>query len=377
MFKFEKVKEDEVDAKIFFNGNVITGRHSRRFTHHLDSNVFLFPNDDELGFDFYEVIKNIPIRILPNRVEFLINNIHLDKMENPIQDIPYPFNVLMFLKLDDVFYTQVSSFTDDAWDKKWAVEYYFSEFQKIIDKFPNARIREEDNEEFSEGRLRLEISDTTSLTIGEAFVKAMPAIEKILTEVDNSLSGFGNLLTIIEAWKINKYNRDESFWQELFTKYPQIISQLFSHPIILFQEKAYLGGKSIQNKEGKVIDYAFKNNLTNNLALIEIKTPQTTLIGSEYRNSYSLSYELTGSINQLLQYRDSILKEFYSINHHSEQSFHIINPKSILLIGSFDTLNKKQREVFEMFRNDFKTIDIVTFDELFDKIYILLKLLQA
>ena len=53
---------------------------------------------------------------------------------------------------------------------------------------------------------------------------------------------------------------------------------------------SFVGGKIVKNVDGKIVDYLYRNDLTKNVALIEIKTPETKLLENEYRaNIYSLS----------------------------------------------------------------------------------------
>ena len=75
-----------------------------------------------------------------------------------------------------------------------------------------------------------------------------------------------------------------------------VLEQVFSWPVTIVNEKAYVGGKAVDNKGGGLVDFLVKNQLTNNVALIEIKTPGTELLSkNEYRNGvYNLSEELTG-----------------------------------------------------------------------------------
>ena len=67
------------------------------------------------------------------------------------------------------------------------------------------------------------------------------------------------------------------------------------------------------------------------MALIEIKTPCTELIGNQYRGTYSFSYELSGAINQVLNYRDKLTKEYYSLCHQSSEPFEVLSPKCVEL----------------------------------------------
>ena len=107
-------------------------------------------------------------------------------------------------------------------------------------------------------------------------------------ELSESLRGLGagNLqrlstglnLTMLEqaadAIESNSTNNQEEYWQSAVLKtYPWIISQVFSAPCAMFQDKAYVSGKTIDNRNGNVLDFLYQNKLTNNVDLIEIKTP--------------------------------------------------------------------------------------------------------
>jgi hypothetical protein len=84
---------------------------------------------------------------------------------------------------------------------------------------------------------------------------------------------------------------------------------------------------------------------------------------------------LSGSINQLLSYKDTIQKDYYGLISNSQSKFELINPKCILICGNLkDSLkNEEHKSSFELFRKNLKDIEIITYDELFSKIEILLK----
>ena len=67
----------------------------------------------------------------------------------------------------------------------------------------------------------------------------------------------------------------------------------------------------MSNRDGNVCDFIYQNELSQNIALIEIKTPCTPIIGNSYRATYSFSSEMSGAINQVLNYKDSLTKELY------------------------------------------------------------------
>lgn len=86
------------------------------------------------------------------------------------------------------------------------------------------------------------------------------------------------------------------------------IGSNFACPCTIFADKAYVGGKGINNSGGNLCDFIYQNSLSQNVALIEIKTPCTELIGNQYRGTYSFSYDLSGAVNQVLNYRDKLTK---------------------------------------------------------------------
>lgn len=197
-------------------------------------------------------------------------------------------------------------------------------------------------------------------------------IEQIKNAIDIT-----RLLNIKQHIEKNLSNSNEEFWQKLFTDNQWIISQISTSPMTIFAKKGYVGGKNISNHEGNLCDFIFKNNLSNNVSLVEIKNPTTNIIGGVYRQVYSLSSELTGAINQVLSYKDSLMKECYSIVAKSDNKFKVLSPKCFLIIGKLETLNPTQQDIFEDFRNSLNNINIITFDELLTKIDFLINLLTG
>ncbi|MFT6732510.1 MAG: hypothetical protein ACJAS9_000691, partial [Polaribacter sp.] len=129
----------------------------------------------------------------------------------------------------------------------------------------------------------------------------------------NVVAGLTVLKKSIQVWLNNQSHSDEEFWQRELTSSSFVLSQIFSFPVVVVKEKAYIGGKSFTNQGGNIVDFLYKNKLTNNPALIEIKTPTTRLIGSSYRQTFNMSTELTGSTNQVLNYSNSIIQHYSSI----------------------------------------------------------------
>lgn len=210
----------------------------------------------------------------------------------------------------------------------------------------------------------------------ELVLNKLKELSKINIETLDNLINLSRLKEIIEIWDKNTENPNETFWQDLFEKNSWIFSQLFYFSAVLFNEKTYLGGKGFENKGGKLPDLVYKNNLTKNMCIIEIKTPISNLTGKSYRGKdthneiYSSSDELSGAINQLSEYKQQAYLNFISNKHYSEnKDIELYNPKCLLIIGKISSLNNEsQIRSFELFRNNLRDIEVITYDELFDKL---------
>ena len=193
-------------------------------------------------------------------------------------------------------------------------------------------------------------------------------------EVADNLSQLGEVVNIAKLktnqafFENNMANDKEEVWQTFLTANQWLISQLFSYPATIYKDKAYVGGKTIFNSDGKVVDYLYRSDLTKNVALVEIKTPKTKLLGSVYRNNiYSISDELSGGVNQLLRYKDTLLKNWQELSN--EQDIIAFNPNCILIIGNTSELNTPDKNAsFELWRSTLNGIVVITFDELQKKI---------
>ena len=170
----------------------------------------------------------------------------------------------------------------------------------------------------------------------------------------------------------------EEKWHKFFEEYHWIFSQLFSTPAIFYRSKAYVGGKGFDNANGKIVDFLYHNELTNSLAIIEIKTHLSKLLkSSQYRGSdvYPMSEDLSGGIAQVLDQKDNLQKEFIDLKKGEKVESY--NPKCILVIGMVKDLTEEQQKSFELIRSNSKDVEIITFDELFQKIKGLKKIIMG
>lgn len=87
----------------------------------------------------------------------------------------------------------------------------------------------------------------------------------------------------VTAWKTNSDVSDERFWQQLFQENPFILEHVFPSALVAMQSPANLGGKTITNRGGRLVDVYAQSMRGGRAVLIELKTPTTRLLGKEYR----------------------------------------------------------------------------------------------
>ena len=207
--------------------------------------------------------------------------------------------------------------------------------------------------------------------------KLLSVLEQVNTGTLNAALNINNLKRIQNTMQDNLDNDQETgFWQPFFEDNAWILSQLFHAPVMFFEGKRYVGGKGLDNHGGQITDFIFKNDITDNIALIEIKTPKKPIFDGQYRQSFKLSTELTGSINQLLLQKDELAKSYSDLLRRTDEFFRANNIICFLVYGIIGELNKQEKEAFENFRNELRSVHIIGFDELLARVENLLKLLE-
>lgn len=243
----------------------------------------------------------------------------------------------------------------------------FSEFISIIQKNPTAAKMIGNEENY--GLVKILLEQITATSSIESLKKGLSDLEDGNLQKLTSSLNLEKLRRIVDIIRDNLENSSEEFWQtEVFKANQWVLAQIFACPCTIFAEKAYVGGKGIDNTRGNICDFIYKNSLSQNVALIEIKTPCTKIIGDNYRGTYSFSLELSGAINQVLNYRDKLTKEYLAIHAQSGKHFEALNPKCILVIGKLSDMEKEQIAAFENFRNSLNNVSIITFDEIYQRI---------
>ena len=218
------------------------------------------------------------------------------------------------------------------------------------------------------------LSDDEQAEVFRVFEKNVKAIAETKPEKLAKLQHDIELVTL-EAL-IARYEEmiteklSERHWQDFLNENPFILSLAFGYPIIKVKDQAFVGGRKISGSGDKITDFLVKNRLTNNTAIIEIKTPQEKLLNvGTYRDGvYTPSTELSGSINQALDQKYRFEREIAQFKENSKiRDIETYSVHCCLIIGRMPSSDDKQKS-FELFRRNSKSVDVIAFDELLVKL---------
>lgn len=196
----------------------------------------------------------------------------------------------------------------------------------------------------------------------------------------NVAIGLQSLKAAIATWHKNESFADEEFWQTTLTENSFVLEHVFSWPVTIVKGKAYLGGKSVMNTGGNIVDFLLKNRITTNAALVEIKTPATPLLGRQYRAGiFNPSEDLSGAIMQSLNYKHSLERDYLTITGRQPDLFESFDPACVVIVGNakaqLETADR--RKSFELLRGQHHGVRVITFDELFGKTEQLIDVLES
>ena len=145
----------------------------------------------------------------------------------------------------------------------------------------------------------------------------------------------------------------------------------------ILQREVHLTDAELNGSNSVIGDYLLGDKMFT--TFIELKKPSTNLFGnsSNRSNSWKLSSELIDSFTQILEHKASgqirlEQKQFIKGEPLQQKAF---DSKVILIIGNWNELDESsstlEREIkmktFELFRRDSRNVEILTFDELYER----------
>ena len=171
----------------------------------------------------------------------------------------------------------------------------------------------------------------------------------------------------------------EKQWQRFLNENGFLLGMIFGFPVIIVQEQASVGGHKLSGSGEKITDFLMKNALTNNVGIIEIKDPdQPLLYRGDYRSEvFSSSRELSGSINQVIDQKHNLVSRF--AQKKEDRKCYDIASYAInccLIIGKIPE-DEHRRSSFEYIRGNSKDVQIITFDEMLEKMKTIKEFLQT
>lgn len=172
----------------------------------------------------------------------------------------------------------------------------------------------------------------------------------------------------------------EKVWQHFFENNQWIFGFGLDYRFLgLLQREAHVSDEDLAGRDGSIADFLM--GTTNFTVIVEIKRPDTRLF-EERRNragTWKLSSELIDSVSQILQQKASwqIKAEVNASDNFNTDGKLIrqkaADPKSILIVGSDSQFSGTEKELalklrtFELFRRDSRNIEIITYDELYER----------
>lgn len=171
---------------------------------------------------------------------------------------------------------------------------------------------------------------------------------------------------------------EEKVWQYFFEKNQWIFGYGLNYRYQeILQREVHLSDPELDGSNSVIGDYLLGDNFFT--TFIEIKKPSTPLFGTygNRSNSWKLSNELIESFSQILEHKASGLIRLESNQYINGEILKqkAYDSKVILIIGNWSELEKARstqekeikKKTFELFRRDSRNIEILTFDELFER----------
>ena len=171
-------------------------------------------------------------------------------------------------------------------------------------------------------------------------------------------------------------------WQDFFDRQQWVFGYGLDYRVMRqFDREMTVGGGGTDNQNKPVIDFLM--SFTDYTVLVEIKKPDTPIFRASRggrAGTWEFSSEFMSAFSQIVEQKAEWLIFAQTADHYNKAGAEILsartrNTKSILVIGSRDEFlyadNPRaanvKRDTFELFRRENRNIDIVTFDELFER----------
>ncbi|MBA1138707.1 Shedu immune nuclease family protein [Mesorhizobium neociceri] len=187
----------------------------------------------------------------------------------------------------------------------------------------------------------------------------------------------------LEEYEKHMLQKDwsEAQWQDFFDREQWVFGYGLDYRVMRqFDREMTVGAGGTDNRNKPVID--FLETFTDYTVLVEIKKPDTQIFKTSRggrAGTWEFSPEFLGAFSQIIEQKAEWL-HFAQTGEHYNKAGDLLtartrNAKCILVIGSRDEFLRAdnpraanvKRDTFELFRRENRSIDIMTFDELFER----------
>ena len=261
---------------------------------------------------------------------------------------------------------------DECYDNFWKLISFLKSLQDIElpkDKF--SLMSQDEGEIVS--ALRGRGTDSVLNIVKQLFLS--PDISLTQKDINSLLKRRDRLAGFKKA--LSEHSTDEGWWQDFFEENKWIFGYGLNYEILRQQQsQPTYGGVRMDGKGGQRGDNLMSTTGDLNFTvLVEIKTPATPLLQGtqEIRNgAWSLSKNLTDALSQIQANIQTWEKQGSEQPENRDKleklSIFTVKPKGIIVIGLLCQLaDRNKRETFQRFRKSIHGIDIITYDELFER----------
>lgn len=213
---------------------------------------------------------------------------------------------------------------------------------------------------------------TSKDIVNTSFRKRGLQIFKELIENDNYWKTYASENNISNS-------KEEKVWQYFLEKNEWIFGYGLDYRFqTILQREAHVSDAELDGSNTVIADYLLGDKLFT--TFVEVKKPTTPLFGKAINrsNAWCLSTEFINSVSQILEQKASGLvkleKKQYTPNGEpiNQKTY---DSKVILIIGHWHELDKSattlekeiKKKTFELYRRDSRNIEIITYDELFER----------
>jgi hypothetical protein len=183
--------------------------------------------------------------------------------------------------------------------------------------------------------------------------------------------------TYAQENELNKHS-EEKVWQFFFEKNTWIFGYGLDYRYQeILQREVHLSDAELDGTNTVIGDYLLGDNFFT--TFVELKKPSTPLFANKGNrsNSWKLSNDLIESVSQILEHKASGLIRLDSPQYIKGEPLKqkAYDSKVILIIGDWKELEKStntiekdiKKKTIELFRRDSRNVEIITFDELYER----------